>query len=284
MPIRKRLRRLLDETPRYLAMLVIALIFLLPIYWLFISSIQPAKTIFKFTSDVSWQTFFPANLTLENYLYIFTPPSNFPRALLNTLFVGVTTATLGMFINSLAGFAFAVFNFKGKRILFALVLITFMMPFESIVLPLYVLIKGLGWYDSYQALIFPALANGLIIFLFRQFLAGVPRDLYEAAHVDGASWFQIYYQVAMPLAWPVIITALLMMFTQMWESFFWPLIAAPTPDHVLIQIEIVRNINNDEAIWGRLFASSGIATLVPLMLFLTLQKYYVRSMVSSAFK
>ena len=75
-----------------------------------------------------------------------------------------------------------------------------------------------------------------------------------------------------------------MMFTQIWESFFWPLIAAPTPDHVLIQIEIVRNINFDEALWGRLFASSGVAILVPLALFLTLQKYYVRSMISSAFK
>ena len=284
MPIKRRLRKMLAETPRYLIMLILALIFLLPIYWLFVSSVQPAKTIFKFTRDVTWQTFFPANLTLENYIYIFTPPSNFPRALLNTLFVGVTTATVGMLINSLAGFAFAVFNFKGKKILFALVLITFMMPFESIVLPLYVLIRGLGWYDTYQALIFPALANGLMIFLFRQFLASVPRDLYEAARVDGASWLQIYYKIAMPLAWPVIVTALLMMFTQVWESFFWPLIVAPTPDHVLIQIEIVRNINFDEAIWGRLFASSGVATLVPLVLFLTLQKYYVRSMISSAFK
>ena len=161
-------------------MLILALIFLLPIYWLLVSSIQPAKTIFKFTRDVTWETFFPVNLTLENYIYIFTPPSNFPRALFNTLFVGLSTALIGVVINSLAGFAFAVFNFKGKALLFGLVLITFMMPFESIVLPLYVLIRSIGWYDSYQALIFPALANGLMIFLFRQFLAGVPRDLYEA--------------------------------------------------------------------------------------------------------
>lgn len=284
MPIKRRLSKILAETPRYLIMLILALIFLLPIYWLLVSSIQPAKSIFKFTRDVTWQTFFPVNLTFENYIYIFTPPSNFPRALFNTLFVGLSTALIGVVINSLAGFAFAVFNFKGKALLFGLVLITFMMPFESIVLPLYVLIRGIGWYDSYQALIFPALANGLMIFLFRQFLAGVPRDLYEAGRVDGASWLQIYYKIAMPLAWPVIVTALLMMFTQIWESFFWPLIAAPTPDHVLIQIEIVRNINTDEALWGRLFASSGVAILVPLTLFLTLQKYYVRSMISSAFK
>jgi ABC-type glycerol-3-phosphate transport system permease component len=223
-------------------------------------------------------------LTWENYQYIFTPPSNFPRALFNTLFVGTTTAVFGLLMNSLAGFAFAIFDFKGKNILFAIVLVTFMMPFESIVIPLYVLIKGMGWFDTYQALIFPALANGLIIFLFRQFLSSIPRGLFEAALVDGASWLQVYYRIALPLAWPVIVTALLMMFNQIWESFFWPLVAAPTPEHVLIQIEIVRNINFDEAIWGRLFASSAVATLVPMVLFLSMQKYYVRSIVSSAFK
>jgi len=265
-------------------MILIGLLMFLPIYWLLISSFQPAKTIFKFTSDITWDTFFPRVLTWENYQYIFTPPSNFPRALFNTLFVGTTTAVVGLLINSLAGFAFAIFEFKGKNILFAIVLVTFMMPFESIVIPLYVLIKGMGLFDTYQALIFHALANGLIIFLFRQFLSSIPRGLFEAALVDGASWLQVYYRIALPLAWPVIVTALLMMFNQIWESFFWPLVAAPTPEHVLIQIEIVRNINFDEAIWGRLFASSAVATLVPMVLFLSMQKYYVRSIVSSAFK
>jgi ABC-type glycerol-3-phosphate transport system permease component len=279
-----RRRAVLVQLLRYLLMILIALLMFLPIYWLLISSVQPAKTIFKFTRDITWDTFIPRVLTWENYQYIFTPPSNFPRALFNTLFVGGTTAVFGLLINSLAGFAFAIFDFKGKSILFAVVLATFMMPFESIVIPLYVLIKGMGLFDTYQALIFPALANGLIIFLFRQFLAGIPRGLFEAALVDGASWLQVYCRIALPLAWPVIVTALLMMFNQIWESFFWPLVAAPTPEHVLIQIEIVRNINFDEAIWGRLFASSAVATLVPMVLFLSMQKYYVRSIVSSAFK
>jgi ABC-type glycerol-3-phosphate transport system permease component len=280
----RRRRAVLAQVPRYLLMILIGLLMFLPIYWLLISSVQPAKTIFKFTRDITWDTFFPRVLTWENYQYIFTPPSNFPRALFNTLFVGTTTAVFGLLINSLAGFAFAIFDFKGKNVLFAIVLVTFMMPFESIVIPLYVLIKGMGLFDTYQALIFPALANGLIIFLFRQFLSGIPRGLFEAALVDGATWLQVYYRIALPLAWPVIVTALLMMFNQIWESFFWPLVAAPTPEHVLIQIEIVRNINFDEAIWGRLFASSAVATLVPMVLFLSMQKYYVRSIVSSAFK
>jgi len=280
----RRRYAVLAQVPRYLLMILIGLLMFLPIYWLLISSVQPAKTIFKFTSDITWDTFFPRVLTWENYQYIFTPPSNFPRALFNTLFVGTTTAVFGLLMNSLAGFAFAIFDFKGKNMLFAIVLVTFMMPFESIVIPLYVLIKGMGLFDTYQALIFPALANGLIIFLFRQFLSSIPRGLFEAALVDGASWLQVYYRIALPLAWPVIVTALLMMFNQIWESFFWPLVAAPTPEHVLIQIEIVRNINFDEAIWGRLFASSAVATLVPMVLFLSMQKYYVRSIVSSAFK
>jgi ABC-type glycerol-3-phosphate transport system permease component len=264
---------------------MIAAVMILPIYWLFVSSIRPAGSIFKYTRELSWGTFIPSQLSLENYQFIFSPErSNYAQALRSTLFVAGTTALLGVIVNSAAGFAFAVFRFKGKTVLFALVLLTVMMPFESIVVPLYVLIRALGLFDTYQALILPGIANGLVIFLFRQFLASIPGEIFDAARVDGSSWWDIYWRIVMPLSWPVAVTALLMIFIQLWEAFFWPLVAAPSPDHVLVQVEIVRNITFDEAVWGRLFSSSTVATLLPMCLFLALQKYYVRSMMSSAFK
>jgi len=271
------------QVVRYIILLAIALVMFVPILWMFVSSIRPPGSIFEYTRHLSWQTFFPSEITWENYEALFAS-TEFVRALLNTTFVSVVTAVLGVVINSLAGFAFAVFSFRGKNALFAIVLITFMMPFESIVIPLYTLIEGLGWVNTYQALIVPAVFNGLIIFLFRQFLAGIPTEIYEATRIDGATWWQVYTEIAMPLAWPTIVTALLMMFIQQWEAFFWPLVAANSPDYVMLQVAIARNINFEQTAWGTLFSSTAIATLVPMALYLTFQKQYTRSIVSSAFK
>jgi ABC-type glycerol-3-phosphate transport system permease component len=279
----ERNRRLVTELFRYTLMFIIAAIMILPLAWLFVSSIRPAGSVFQYTSELSWRTFIPQEVSLENYRYVLGE-STFPRVIFNTVFVSLTTVVLATFVNSIAGFAFAVFTFRGKNLLFIIVLITFMMPFESIVIPLYILIRALGWVNSYEALIIPAIANGFVIFLYRQFLASIPRELYEAAHVDGASWWSIYWRIAMPLAWPTTVTAMLMVFLLQWEAFFWPLVAASAPDYTMIQVAIARNINFEEAAWGRLFATTTIATVVPMLLYLFLQRYYTRSILSSAFK
>lgn len=268
---------------RYLILITIALLLLAPIAWLFVSSLRPAGTTFEYTTDVGWRTWIPERLTWENFAHILANPV-FRRAMSNSLFVALATVGVGVLVNSAAGFSFAVFDFPFKKALFALVLITFMMPFESIVIPLYVLIRSFGWTDTYYALIVPGIANGLVIFLFRQFLAGLPRSLYEAARVDGASWWQIYWKIALPLAWPTSITAGLLLFIQQWEAFFWPLVAASSSDYVVVQVAIARNITFEEAHWGRLFASTTAAVIVPMLLFLGVQRYYMRTVVSSAFK
>lgn len=279
----QRNRRISTELFRYTLMALIAVVMLVPMAWLFVSSIRPAGSVFQYTSNLSWRTFFPEELSLENYRYVLGE-SNFPRIIFNTAFVSLTTVVLGTLVNSIAGFAFAVFRFRGKNLLFLVVLVTFMMPFEAIVIPLYILIRAFDWVNSYEALIVPAIANGFVIFLYRQFLASIPHELYEAARVDGASWWTIYWRVAMPLAWPTTVTAMLMIFLQQWEAFFWPLVAASAPEYTMIQVAIARNITFEEAAWGRLFATTTIATLVPMVLYLFLQRYYTRSILSSAFK
>ncbi len=267
---------------RYAAMLTIAGVTLLPIWWLLSSSVRPSGDIFRYGSQFSWRTLVPDRFTAENYLALLN--GDFPRALGNSLFVSLGTVALALVVNSMAGFAFAAFRFPGRNVLFILVLASFMMPFESIVIPLYALMRFLGWTDTYQALILPEVASGLSIFLFRQFFAAIPRDLYEAGRIDGASWWQVYWRLAMPVSGPTVATAALMQFVQQWDAFFWPIVATGSPDKIMIQVAIARNANLETANWGGLFASASVSVLVAALPFLALQRYYVRTMVHSGFK
>ena len=259
---------------RLATLVIVATILLLPIYWLIMSSFRPAGDIFRFAGQFSIETLVPSRLTLENYAQILA--SGFPRSLFNSLFIAGATVVAGTMVNSMAGFAFAVFDFPFKRTLFAAVLLSFMMPFELIVIPLYTLMRGLGWTDTYAALILPEVAGGLVIFLFRQFFAGIPREIYEAARIDGASWWRIYLNMTLPLSGPTIATASLMMFIHQWDAFFWPLVAASSADLAVVQVAIARNMTLEQANWGALFASASSAVLVALIPFLLLQRYYIR--------
>jgi ABC-type glycerol-3-phosphate transport system permease component len=265
---------------RYAALVAIATVLLLPIYWLIVSSFRPAEDIFRHSSAFSWQTLIPTRITFENYETVFA--SALLRAVLNSLFVSFATVALGLLVNSLAGFAFAVFEFPGKKALFVLVLVSFMMPFEAIVIPLYVLMRALGWVDTYAALILPDVASGLVIFLFRQFFAGIPKEIYEAARVDGASWWTIWWRMTMPLSGPTVATASLMMFIHQWDAFFWPLVAASKPDLLVIQVAIARNLTLEQSNLGALFAAASTAVLVAMGPFLMLQRYYVRVVATGA--
>jgi len=267
---------------RYAAMAGLTLLALLPLYWLLISSIRPAGDIFRYGNHFSWHTLIPFELTLENYAEL--TRGDFPRALGNSMFVSLTTVAVALLVNSMAGFAFAVFRFPGRDGLFVLVLASFMMPFESIVMPLYTLMRFFGWTDTYGALILPEVASGLSIFLFRQFFAEIPKELYEAGRIDGATWWQVYWRLVLPLSGPTLATASLMQFVQQWDAFFWPIVAASSPDKVMIQVAIARHANLETANWGGLFASASISVLVAAVPFLVLQRHYVRTMMHSGGK
>lgn len=267
---------------RYVTMSLIALVLLLPLVWLVVSSLRPPADIFAHGSRLGWGMLIPDRLTLENYTSLIG--TGFPRAVGNSLFVALTTMVVGVIINAAAGFAFAVFDFRFKNVIFAFVLAAAMMPFEAIVIPLYILVQSLGLIDTYAALILPDLANGFVIFMFRQFFAGLPRELYEAARVDGASWGHIWLKIALPISWPVVLTGGIMLFMHQFEAFFWPLVAAPSPEHTLVQVAIARNISLEGTEWGRLFSSTTLAGLVALAPFLLFQKFYIRNFVTSGLK
>lgn len=263
----------LGTTIRYTLLVIIFLTLMLPLYWFIMSSFRPTEDIFLYANDFGLRTIVPNRLTMDNHIAVVH--SEFMTAMSNSLIICVTTVTLGIFVNSLAGFAFAVFEFPFKNVLFVLVLLSFMMPFESIVIPLYSLSRSLGIVNTYAVLILPDIANGLVIFLFRQFFAGIPRDVYEAARIDGASWWQIYLRITLPIAGPTVAAASLLIFIHQWDAFFWPLIAASSPDLIVVQVAIARNMSVDQTNWGMLFSSCSIALAVALLPFLFLQRFYV---------
>ena len=267
---------------RYGALSVLAFVVVCPLAWLAIASLSPQAEIFHPVSDFSWRTLLPSRLTFDNYRSL--QGGDFPQAVKNSTFVALSTVVFGLVVNALAGFAFAVFEFRGKTLLFGLVIASFMMPFEAIVMPLYVIIQALGWTNSYKALVVPEIANGMIIFVFRQFFASIPKELYEAARIDGASWFRIWLRIAMPLSWPTVATSSVMLFLSQWDSFFWPVVAASSPDYAVVQVAIARNINFEQSNWGGLFASTNLAILLGMIPFLFMQRFYVRSLLEGGIK
>lgn len=268
---------------RYGALGIICFLIMLPLVWLVTSSFRAPSEMFFHAGRIGWGLIWPDTLTFENYTSLFRT-TNFGRALFNSLFVSGVSMVVGVILNAAAGFAFAVFDFPGKKIAFILVLAAAMMPFEAIVIPLYLLVGSLGMINSYSALIVPDLANGFVIFMFRQFFAALPRELYEAARVDGASWGGVFFRLALPLSVPVILTGAVMIFLHQFESFFWPLIAAPSAERTVVQVAIAQTMSMEGTAWGHLFSSLTIASLVALVPFAIMQKYYIRANVTSGIK
>jgi multiple sugar transport system permease protein len=184
----------------------------------------------------------------------------------------------------LAGFVFAVFQFPGRQFFFFVIVLSFLVPFEAISIPLYNVIKLFGWIDSYYALIVPGLANGVVIFLFRQFFSQIPRELAEAARMDGAGWLRILWNIYLPLSKPVIISAGLLIFLFQWESFLWPLICTRSEHLKVIQVALAGFQQRYTTLWNELFAASNVATLIPLFILLPLQRFYIQGVTEAGFK
>ncbi len=251
------------------------IITILPFWWGLAASFKDNTTIFNDLKPFSFNSLIPGT-SINSYIDIFE--NNFGRAIFNTLVVSIASVAGGIIINSMAGFAFAQFRFKGDNILFVFILLSFAVPADAIAIPLFKMIRQIGWFDTYYALIIPMLSNGLIIFLFRQFFLGIPKELIEASRVDGLSWFGVYWKICMPLARPITLGASLLLFVFQWESFLWPLIAAPSQELNLIQVALARFSTEFAANWSQQFAASTIAGLLPLIFIYMFQKQFVSAL------
>ena len=239
--------------------------------------------LFAYVMPFGVHTLIPVEFTFKSYVELFTT-YGFLKPVINTVYVTAVSIFFGCILNSIAAFAFAMFEFKFKKHLFTLVLLSFMIPFEAIALPLYQIADKMKMVDTYQGMILPSIASGLVLFLFVQFFRDIPPDLLDAARVDGANIGRIYTRILMPLSKPIFITAGLMIFMDQWNSYLWPLLIARSKEIRTIQIALTQFNTEHSTAWSALYAGSMFSALIPLLLFLPLQKYFVQGITSSGVK
>ena len=274
---------IVNQVVIYVLLIFVAALILLPMLWAFAASFTPNDKVFQYASPFSLRAFFPVDFTVEAYAYLFE--HGFGLSLLNTFVLGIVVVFVGGLVNALAGFAFARFEFRGKRFLFIfIVMVTFLVPVDLTAIPRYILVNSLGWINTWSGLIIPGLASSVVIFLFRQFFEELPQDLIDAARVDGASWQRLFFSIILPLSKPVLITAALLLFLSQWDSFFWPLLVAPRPELRVVQVDIAMFVGQFQTYWNRLLAGANLAAIVPILLLLPFQRYYIQAITSSGMK
>ena len=267
----------------YVALVFVVVIVIFPIIWAISASLRTDEELYAYMSPASWHTFFPVHFTFDAYKRLFSE-FNFAHALLNTLLVCTATMLLGCVVNSIAAFAFAKFNFKFKTLIYSMIVISFMVPFDTIAFPLYQIVYKMGLRNTYSGIVLPCIANGLVLFLFVQFFKDIPTEIIEAARVDGASWIKVFVKIIMPLSVPVFITAGLVIFISQWNSYLWPLLMAQTPDMQVIQIRLAQFKTEEQILWSCIYAASVLSAFIPVALFLPFQKYYIEGITSGSVK
>ncbi|WP_324650285.1 carbohydrate ABC transporter permease [Georgenia sp. H159] len=268
---------------RYVLLVVAGLIALFPIVWAASAAIRPRSDTFSNISPMSWRTFFPTEFTLQNFRDLFAS-GPWDRYFFNTVGVALVTTVLSVIVCSLAAYALARVNIRGSKYIFAFVLSMAILPFEVIAFPLYLVVRELGLLDTYAALVLPFIGNAFIIFLLRQFFTDVPKAYEEAARLDGAGPIRIYVTVFLPLTWPAHVTAALLSFQESWDQFLWPLIATSSEEVRVLQLGISTFISNETTQWGALFAAVSMTMTPPILLFLFLQRYYIRGLSTTGLK
>lgn len=280
--------RLGGESPaRRIALAAVMLgwtvIVLVPFAWTLASSFKADPVIFADVSPFKWTAFLPLEPTLTAYTKVLIN-DGFIGYIRNSTIVAGSVVVLGLTVNALAAYAFSRFRFPGRDLLFVLVLITFMVPFETIVVPLYVVVDQFGWVDTYQGLIAPSVADAVAIFLLRQFFLEIPKELEEAATIDGANPLRIFTSVIVPLSVPGLITAGLSTFVFQWNAFFWPLTVTKSAAVRVVQVGISLYFTETQIYYNKIFAAAVLSALPTILLYAFLQRYFIRSVSLSGIK
>lgn len=261
---------------------LIAVLFLLPLWWAAASALRPQRETFETISPVSFWTLVPRNLTFDNFARLFD--TDFGRAMLNSTIVTAGTLVGGLAICATAAFALAVLHFPGRAVIFAVMVVSFLIPFDAIAIPLMTVFRGVGLENSYLALILPGIGNGFAVFLLRGFFLGIPADLAEAARVDGLGWWGVFWRIYLPLSRPALIGAGLILFVFQWQAYLWPLLIAPDPEMKVAPVAIAQFAGQQGVDFGAIFAGAVMTAVVPLLVLLFFQRYFTQSVSASGVK
>ncbi|GHA82222.1 carbohydrate ABC transporter permease [Streptomyces tendae] len=261
---------------------VIGVLFALPLLWVLAGSLRPGSQVLDSLDELSWRSLIPTDATLHNYVTLFQ--GDFGRAVLNSVLVAAVTVALGLLVSASAAFGLSVFEFRGRGLVFAVILLSFMIPFDAIAIPLSSLFRDWNLQNTYAGLILPGIGNGLAIFLLRQFFLAVPRELVEAARIDGLSWWGVFTRIHLPLSRPALIGAGLTLFTFQWQSYMWPLLIGTEPSKQLGPIALGTLQGQMVVDYGQVFAAAVVLTVIPLVVLLRLQRHFTQSIANSGLK
>jgi multiple sugar transport system permease protein len=292
---RSPLSKALIMTLRYVPLILLVVFFIFPLVFMIVSSFKGSNQVI-FSDLRSIRAFLPVgDLTMANYRRVFTD-SNFPRYLANSVGIAAVTIVLSLLVNSMAAYALSRLKWPGQRLILTIIIATLIIPGQAAVMPLLLLVSRLpalsfadgisltqGWLDSYHVQIIPFLTSAFSIFLFYQFFQDIPKELDEAALVDGASRFQIYYRIIVPISGPVFASVAILTFIASWNSFLWPIMTIQSDELRPVMVGLLFFFQRDTQ-WGEIMAYTSMITLPVLVFFFIFQSAFVKSVATTGLK
>jgi len=262
----------------YIFLLTLVALVMIPLYWMVVAATIPQSEF------LSWPPrLIPGTEWLANFQAL-QENVNFVRSMGNSIIISVSYTVLSLLLCSMAGFAFAKYEFKFKEPLFYFILATLVLPIQLLIIPLFLLITQLGWTNSYIAVILPWAANPLGIFLMRQNMKAIPDSLLESARMDGATEFQLYYKIALPTMLPSLAALSIILFLNQWQAFLYPLVVLQDPQMYTIPIVLSELVGAQRVYFDQIMVATSLAVTPIFVVFLTMQKYFIKGILSGSVK
>lgn len=258
--------------------LAVCLVFLTPVVWAIFSAFQPPSNLFTFPPN-----FDPRSLSLLNFKAVFAT-GDVPRYAMNSLIVATSSSILTVLGSSMAGFALAKYRFLGRQLVFLLIISVLLIPLQVLMVPVFLILKTLGWINSLIGIIVPPAATATGTFMMRQYIVGIPDELLEAARIDGASDWKIYWHIILPLSAPALGAVGILSFTWRWNDYLWPLIVIGDQKNFTLQLSLANLVGTNTVEWGTLLAYATLAMLPVLVVFLCFQRYFLKGSLSGGVK
>jgi len=279
-PKSRRFNQIATNVLIYTCLITISLYMLLPFFWMLTTSLKPQDEIFHIPPIL-----ISRNSSLASYIDL-VQNRNILRVVLNTFVIAFTATIFRLFFCSLAGYGFAKYNFPGKKVLFSLLLATMIVPFTVTMVPLFITMNKFGWIDTIWPMVIPGAASAFGIFFLRQYISTVNDELLDAARIDGAGEFMIYYRIILPIIAPGLISIGLIFFMASWNDFLWPLVILKSPEHFTLPLAIRTFIAGTigRPVYNLQMAASVISIIPLLIIFLIFQRRYFEGITAGAIR
>ncbi|MDY0245174.1 MAG: carbohydrate ABC transporter permease [Sphaerochaeta sp.] len=262
----------------YVLLIVLALGTLLPVLWVILSSFKPQSELFRVPL-----TFLPQKWTVQNYISSLQA-GNFPVYFSNTVFVAVVSTFITVMVNLMAGYALAKYIFKGRNLIFTIMIATLMIPLQVIMIPIFLQLKNLGMLNSLWGIIIPPAATPTGVFLARQYLVNLPDSLIEAARIDGAKEYSIFFRLILPMSKPIVATIAIFSFMWRWNDYLWPLIVITDNKKQTVQQALANFVGQLQINWSDLLAMTTIAIIPVIIVFLAFQRFFFSGIAAGSVK